>query len=101
MNHPKKYYCKDGPVRPANQIVYEDMDKFLILKAALLTQVGSGPSGLDADGWRKILTSRSFWTASSDLCKTFALFVKKTLLRRDKKCRIPGVIHCMQVDPIR
>ena len=49
------------------------MVEFLILKAALLTKGGSGPSGLDADGWRKMLTVRSFGTAPSELHKTFAL----------------------------
>ena len=65
-----------GPAWPVHPIVYEDMDESLILKAAMLTKKGSGPSGLDDDGWRKILTSRSFGTASSDLRKIFALFVK-------------------------
>ena len=52
------------------------MVESLILKAAMLTKGGSGPSGLDTDGWRKILTSRSFGASSSKLRKTFALFVK-------------------------
>ena len=82
------------------------MDQSLILKAAMLTKGGSGPSGqkVDLDHLaltlmvvEKILTLRSFGTASSDLRKTFALFVKREI----KKCRIPGVIHCMQGDPIR
>ena len=45
--------------------MYEDMDESLILKTAMLTKCGSGPSGHDAHGWRKILTSRWFETASS------------------------------------
>ena len=47
------------------------------MKAAMLTKGGSAPSSLDADSWRKILTPRSFGTASSDLRKTFAPFVKR------------------------
>ena len=42
-----------GPTRPVHPIVYEAMDESLILKAPMLTKRGSGPSGLDADGWRK------------------------------------------------
>ena len=60
------------------------MDESLILKAAMLTKGGSAPSSLDADIWRKILTSRSFGTASSDLRKTFALFVKRLCLEEIK-----------------
>ena len=54
-----------GPARPVHPIVYEDMDESFIFKAAMLTKGGSGPSGLDADGWIRILTSRSFGAASS------------------------------------
>ena len=47
------------------------------MKAATLTKGGSGPSGLDADGWRRILTSRVFGTSSTDLRKTFAQLIKR------------------------
>ena len=56
------------------------MNGSLILKAAMLTKGGSGPTDLDADSWRKTLTSLSFGTASSELRETFALFVKRLCL---------------------
>ena len=43
----------------------------------MLAKWGSGPSGPDADGWRKILTSCSFGAASSELQKTLTMFVKR------------------------
>ena len=46
------------------------------MRAGLLTKGGSGPSGLDSDGWRSILTSRQFENSSSDLRKAYANFVK-------------------------
>ena len=49
----------------------------MVLRAASITKGGSGSSGLDADGWRRILTSNSFGTASSDLLKSVADFIKK------------------------
>ena len=58
-------------------MVYDDADKSLILKAAMLTKGGSGPPGLDADGWRRMLTSREFGTSSTDLRKTFAQLIKR------------------------
>ena len=79
-NEPPQEVLLQGPIRPVHPIVYEDMGESLILKAARLSKWGSGPSGLDADGWRKILTSRSFGTASSKSRKTFALFVKRLCL---------------------
>ena len=47
-------------------------------EAALKTKGGSGPSGLDADGWRKILVSRSFGTINADLGRAFPNVIKKT-----------------------
>ena len=52
------------------------IDEFLILKVAMLTKGGSGPSGLNADGWCRILISGVFGTSSTDLCKTFAQLIK-------------------------
>ena len=43
----------------------------------MLTKGGSRPPGLDADGWRRMLTSREFRTSSTDLCKTFAQLIKE------------------------
>ena len=60
------------------------MGESLIFKAAMPTKCGSGPPGLCANGWRKILTSRSFGTASSNLRKTFALLVKRLCLEEIK-----------------
>ena len=82
VNEPPQEVLLQGPTRPVHPIVYEDMDESLILKAAMVTKGGSGPSGLD--GLRKILTSRSFGTASSELRKTFALFVKSLCVEEIK-----------------
>ena len=81
-------------------ILNEDMDEPLILKAVMPTKGRSGPSGLDADTWRKILKSRSFATASSDLRTRFALFFKRLCLE-EIISRISRVIQFMQIDPYR
>ena len=77
-NEPLQEVVLQGPIRPVHPTVYEDMNKFLIFNAAMPTKGGSGPSGLDAGGWRKIFTSRSFGTATAsfELCKTFAQFLE-------------------------
>ena len=33
---------------------------------------------MDADGWKRIMTSNSFGESSTDLCKAFAEVIKKT-----------------------
>ena len=65
-NEPPQEALLKGPTRPAYPMVYEDMNESLILKAAMLTKGGSRLSCFDTDGQRKILTSRSFGTASSE-----------------------------------
>ena len=75
------------------------MDESLILKAAMLTKGGSGPSVLDANGRRKILASRSFGTESSDLCKTFALFVKTLCLEKIRNAE--SLESFIYIDPVR
>ena len=57
------------------------MDESVIMKASMLTKGGSRPSGLDADGWGRILTSCAFGTATLDLHKTFAPLIKKLCVK--------------------
>ena len=39
----------------------------MVLQAATHAKGGSGPSGLDAEGWRRILCSSTFGTTNLDL----------------------------------
>ena len=65
------------PIQKMHPIVYDDIDKELIKKAAIGTKGGSAPSGLDADGWRRIIVSSCFAAATSDLRKAILELVKK------------------------
>ena len=58
-------------------IKFEDINADTIRRAAINTKGGSGPSGMDADGWRTLFVSNSFGDSSSDLCKAFACAVRK------------------------
>ena len=53
----------------------------MVKEAALKTKGGSGPSRQDADGWRKILVSRSYRTINADLRRAFANVIKKHALK--------------------
>ena len=59
-------------------VVFKDIDENMVKETALKTKGGSGPSGLDANGWRKILVSKSYWTINADLRRAFANVIKKT-----------------------
>jgi len=58
-------------------IKFEMIDAEMVRSATLKTKGSARPSGLDADGWRRILTSGSYGGHSVDLCKAFADVVNK------------------------
>ncbi len=80
--HPKGQDTNDhnllqGPVQHVNPIVFDAIDEQMVLKAALATQGGSGPSGFDADGWRRPLTSKMYGECGKDLRSSIANVTKK------------------------
>ena len=66
-----------GEKPPVHPVVFEDIDESMVKEAALNTKGGSAPSGLDADGWRKIFVSKSYGTINVDLRRAFANVIKK------------------------
>ena len=67
----------DEPLKRIHPIVFDAINEDTVLKAATVTKGGSGPSGLDADGWRRILCSSVFGTTNLDLRKAIAELIKK------------------------
>ena len=61
----------DGCGKRFHPVIFEALDGALIHNAALRTRGATGPSGLDAFGWRRLCTS--FQRASNDLCSSLAL----------------------------
>ena len=81
QKHPEsKEATKDVllPIKEAKPIVFESIDESLILKSAHATVPGgSGPSEMDADGWRKPLTSKVYGDCGVDLRTALANFTKR------------------------
>ena len=67
----------DEPFERIHSIVYDVIDEDMVLQAATHTKGGSGPSGLDAESWRRILCSTTFGTTNLDLRKAIAEMTKK------------------------
>ena len=88
----KTILLPDTPER-IHPVRFELIDADLIKKAATKTRGGSGPSGMDADGWRRILLSKYFGESSSDLCKTLANVAKK-LSTEDKSLSLEAFLAC-------
>ena len=57
-------------------IKFDPIDTDLEKRAAIRTRRGAEPSGLDADGWRRILITKKFGTSSTDSCKAIAEVIK-------------------------
>ena len=61
----------NGPLQNIHPVKFQSIDEEVIRKAAIRTKGGSGPSGMDADSWHRILASTNFGISSSDLCNAF------------------------------
>ena len=57
--------------------VFENIDAKAIYEAAKKTNGSAGPSGLDSDGWQRLLCSKSYGSAGTDLCEAVALLTRK------------------------
>ena len=75
-------------------IKFESIDIEKIQKAAVKTQGGSGPSGMDADSWKQILTSKQFGKSSIDLCKAFAEVIKKICSIENQSASLEAFLAC-------
>eukprot|EP00111_Clytia_hemisphaerica_P013628 TCONS_00040071-protein len=62
--------------REIDPIVFEQIDSSAILSAALKTKGAAGPSGMDANGWRRILASRNYGKTGEDLRNCLANMLK-------------------------
>ena len=60
-----------------HKIKYECIDAEVIPNTALRTRGGSGHSRMDADCWRRILTSNSFGQSFTSICMALANVAKK------------------------
>ena len=81
----------------------------MVRKVAISVQGSVGPSGMDSDAWRRILTNRTFGTHSSDLCQAIAEMTKKlctkeiedrTNLEAYMACRLIPIDKAPGVRPI-
>ena len=64
-----------GPLCRINPVIFENITNDAIEKAALATQGSAGPSGGDADHWRRMCLS--FKTASNRLCTAIAAMARR------------------------
>ena len=56
-----------GDIPFFDPIIFTNINEAAIATAALKTRGGAGPSGLDADGWRRMLISKNYGNVGRDL----------------------------------
>jgi len=61
-----------GPVDEAHDSLYQQIDGEMIREAALRTIGSGGPSGVISNGFKRILTCKSFKKSSANLCDALA-----------------------------
>ena len=99
QKHPEP---KDAPqdvllndeVPSVHSIRFEEINGELIRKVALKTRGGAGPSGLDGDGWKRLLTSNSFEKESSDLCAALATLTRLLCTNVQASTSLEALMAC-------
>ena len=66
-----------GAKQNVEDVIYENIDGDLIELCARKMSGSAGPSGLDADGWKRILCSKQFSSKSKQLAENIAAMARK------------------------
>ena len=66
-----------GPVEDVHELVYSEVTGEMIREAALRTKGAGGPSGVDANGFKRLLACKSFMKSSANLCDTVAAMPRR------------------------
>ena len=64
----------NGPIDYIPKCLFDAIDEQTVLKAALLTKGSAGPSGMDAEIYRRMLCSKNFSSVSKTLREEIATF---------------------------
>ena len=66
-----------GPVEDMPDSVYQEINGEFVREVALRTKGSGGPSGVDANGFKRILASKSFKRSSINLCESIATLTRR------------------------
>ena len=58
-------------------VIYQQINAEMVRDAALRTKGSGGPSGIDANGFRRMLACKSFKKSGTDLCAAIATMARK------------------------
>ena len=70
-----------GEIPYFDPIIFSNIDEGSIAKAAMRTRGAAGPSGMDAEGWRRILVSKNYGATGKDIRIAFAKMTRALCTR--------------------
>ena len=62
---------------PVHEVIFDSINGETIRTSTLNTKGSAGPSGLDSEGWRRILISRVFGKNGEELCNSVSRLAKQ------------------------
>ena len=87
----------EGCHQPPNPVIYERITGDMVWTKALQTHGSAGPSGLDARGWRRLLSSAKFGNAAGDLRNAIAAVARKLA---SSNCRHVDALSACRLIPL-
>ncbi len=86
-----------GEIPFIDPVVFENIGESITAIAALHTKGAAGPSGMNANGWRRILVSKNIGIVRNELKFTLAKFTRILCTREVSKISIEAYVACRLV----
>ena len=80
QSSPRKSHQRPSPQVLSQEVIFENIDGNLIYNCSKKTSGAAGPSGADADMWKRLLGSKQFKTKPAELCDAVAELARKLCL---------------------
>ena len=66
-----------GPIEDIPDTIFQEIDAEMVRDAALRTKGSGGPSGVDVNGYRRLLACKSFKKSGTYICNAIAAMAKR------------------------
>ena len=86
-----------GPLLPIQEYVFDSIDEVKFMNAALRTTESVGPSGIDAELYRRILCSKCFGSVCKSLKEAVAIFTRNIATKSYHPKFIEAFVSCRLV----
>ena len=93
--HTEALIC--GEIPKVEPVIFDSIDADAIFKSAKNTKGSAGPSGLDADIWRRIMCSASFGKFSKDACESVARMCRRLCTEHVDPASIATFTNCRRI----